>query len=79
MDKIYRKPRWYWYEYWKNVAIKEAKKKLEKISSDEHEEYLAHLRQKYIMDSKAIEDAGYDKGLNQGINQGINQGKINEK
>ena len=50
----------------KNVAIKEAKKELEKISSDEHKEYLAHLRQKYIMDSKAIEDAGYDKGFKQG-------------
>ena len=63
----------------KNVAIKEAKKELEKISSDEHEEYLAHLRQKYIMDSKAIEDAGYDKGFKQGTEQGFNQGKINEK
>ena len=61
----------------KNVAIKEAKKELEKISSDEHEEYLAHLRQKYIMDAKSFEDTGYDKGLKQGIKQGIEQERAN--
>ncbi|MEI3356859.1 MAG: hypothetical protein V8R81_07705 [Clostridia bacterium] len=32
------------------------------MSQDENERYLAELRQKYIMDQKAIEDAGYDKG-----------------
>ena len=36
-----------------NVAIKKAQKELEKISSDEHERYLAELREKYIMDQKA--------------------------
>lgn len=45
------------------VAIKQAKKVLKEISEDEHERYLAFLRQKYIMDQKAIEEAGYDKGL----------------
>lgn len=45
------------------VAIKEAKKVLKEISEDERERYLAFLRQKYIMDQKAIEEAGYDKGL----------------
>ena len=49
--------------------IKQAKKILEEISQDEHEVYLAELRQKYIMDQKAIEDAGYDKGLKAGIEQ----------
>ena len=43
--------------------LNKAKKVLEEISQDEHERYLAELRQKYIMDQKAIEDAGYDKGL----------------
>ena len=49
-----------------NVAIKKAQKELEKISSDEHERYLAELREKYIMDQKATEDAGYYKGIKEG-------------
>ena len=52
-----------------NKEIQKAKKVLEEISQDEHEQYLAELREKYIMDQKAIEDAGYDKGLKAGINQ----------
>ena len=58
-----------------NKEIQEAKKVLEEISEDEHEQYLAELRQKYIMDQKAIEDVGYDKGLKAGIEQGIKQGQ----
>ena len=61
-----------------NKEIQKAKKVLEEISQDEHEQYLAELREKYIMDQKAIEDAGYDKGLKAGIEQGINQG-INQR
>ena len=57
-----------------NEEIGKAKKVLEEISQDEHERYLAELRQKYIMDKKAIEDAGFDKGLETGIEQGIQQG-----
>ena len=45
-----------------NESVDKAKKVLEEISKDERERYLAELRQKYIMDQKAIEDAGYDKG-----------------
>lgn len=45
------------------VAIKEAKKILEEISNDEHERYLAHLREKYIRDQKAIKKAGYNEGI----------------
>ena len=52
-----------------NREIKKAKKVLEEISQDEHERYLAELRQKYIMDQKAIEDAGYDKGFEKGRNE----------
>ncbi len=62
-----------------NKEIQKAKKVLEEISQDEHEQYLAELREKYIMDQKAIEDAGYDKGLKAGIEQGINQGINQEK
>ena len=57
-----------------NKEVGKAKKVLEEISQDEHERYLAELRQKYIMDQKAIEGAGFDKGLKAGIEQGIQQG-----
>ena len=49
-----------------NAEVKKAKEELEKISSDEHERYLAELREKYIMDQKAIESAGYYKGIKAG-------------
>ena len=57
-----------------NKEIKKAREVLEKISKDEKERYLAELRQKYIMDQKAVEEAGYDKGLAAGIQQGIERG-----
>lgn len=53
-----------------NKEIKNAKEVLEEISQDEHEEYLAELREKYIMDQIAIEEAGYDKGFNSGFTSG---------
>ena len=70
-----------------NKEVGKAKKILEEISQDEHERYLTELRQKYIMDQKAIEDAGYDKGfeageqqgIRQGIQEGIQQGKEEQK
>ena len=70
-----------------NKEINKAKKVLEELSQDEHERYLAELRQKYIMDQKAIEDAGFDKGfkageeygMQQGIQQGMQQGIHQEK
>lgn len=42
---------------------KKAQRELEKISGDEHERYLSELREKYILDQKATEDAGYYKGI----------------
>ena len=57
-----------------NKEIRKAKKVLEEISQDEHEQYLAELREKYIMDQKAIEDAGYDKGLKTGYDKGLKTG-----
>ena len=54
--------------------LNKAREVLEEISNDERERYLAELREKYIMDQKAIEDAGYDKGLEAGIKQGIEFG-----
>lgn len=52
-----------------NKEIEQAKKVLEEISNDKRERYLAELRQKYIMDQKAIEDAGFDKGVKAGVIQ----------
>ena len=53
-----------------NKEIVKAKKILEEISQDEHERYLAELREKYILDQNNIEATGYDKGLKQGIKEG---------
>ena len=57
-----------------NEEVKKAKKVLDELSQDEHERRLAELREKYIMDQKATEAAGYDKGLEQGLKQGLEQG-----
>ena len=62
-----------------NMEINKAKEELEKISSDEHERYLAELREKYIMDQKAIESAGYYKGIKEGKTEGINIGENKKK
>lgn len=51
-------------------SMKKAKKVLTEISKDEHERYLAHLRQKFILDQKAIEETGFEKGLEEGFKQG---------
>lgn len=52
-----------------NDSLKAAKKVLEDISQDEHEIYLAELREKYIMDQKAIAAKGFDNGVQAGIEQ----------
>ena len=58
----------------KNKALGKAKKVLDQISKDTREQYLAELRQKYIMDQKAIEDAGFDKGIQQVAKNMKNEG-----
>ena len=60
----------------KNEEVKKAKKVLDEISQNEEERRLAELREKYIMDQKAVEAAGYDKGLKCGIEQGIETNRI---
>lgn len=65
-----------------NEAVKEAKDVLDKIRQDEKEEYLAELRLKYILDSKAQKayarrkglEEGREEGLKQGIEEGLKQG-----
>ena len=53
-----------------NREIKKAKKILEELSQDKRERRLTELREKYIMDQKAIHNHGYDKGIEVGIKQG---------
>ena len=52
-------------------SLKKAKEVLDEISEDEHEQYLAHLREKYIFEIQGIEEAGFDKGLAKGKAEGI--------
>ena len=56
-----------------NKEIKEATVVVRKMSEDEKMQRLANLREKAIMDEKAIYEAGIDKGIKQGIEQGIEQ------
>ena len=49
-----------------NEEVKKAKEVLDELSQDENARYLAELREKYIMDQKAVEAAGYDKGFEKG-------------
>ena len=51
-------------------AIKKAQENLEEISKDEHERYLAELREKYIRDQFAIQEYGYIKGKEEGKEEG---------
>ena len=50
-------------------AIKKAQDKLEQISNDEHERYLAELREKYIRDQVAVQEYGYYKGKEEGMKE----------
>lgn len=61
MGEIYRKSRGG--KDGRKWRRKKAQRELEKISGDEHERYLSELREKYILDKKATEDAGYYKGI----------------
>ena len=59
-----------------NEDIKKANEELEKISADKHEQYLAHLRQKHIMDTKAVEEYGYLRGKEEGKAEGKNETQL---
>ena len=56
-------------------SIKKAKEVLDEISEDEHEQYLAHLREKYIFERQGIEEAGFDKGMAKGKAEGLAEGR----
>ncbi len=53
----------------KNENLKEAVEKLDEISADEKMQRIAELREKAIMDEKAI----YSKGIKDGIKERIQQ------
>ena len=55
--------------------IKEAVEKLDNLSEDERMQRIADLREKAILDEKAI----YAKGLDDGIKEGLEKGKEKEK
>ena len=55
--------------------IKEAVEKLDSLSEDERMQRIADLREKAILDEKAI----YAKGLDDGIKAGVEKGKKREK
>ena len=57
-----------------NEEVKKAKEVLDELSQNEHERRLAELREKYIMDQKATEAAGYDKGMARGLEEGLERG-----
>ena len=55
-------------------ALKKALEIYDDLSKDEHERYLAELRMKHILDSRAMKEEGYENGVRDGIEQGIKQG-----
>ena len=59
----------------KNEEIKEAVVKVREMSEDEKLQRLADLREKAIMDEKAIYQAGLDNGKEQGRSEGEKLGR----
>ena len=62
-----------------NENLKEAVKKLDNLSEDEKMQRIADLRQKAIMDEKAIYEKGLEVGIEKGIEKGIMEGSQKEK
>ena len=54
--------------------LKEAVKKLDNLSEDERMQRIADLRQKAIMDEKAIYEKGLEIGIEKGIQRGMEKG-----
>ena len=52
----------------------EAVKKLDNLSEDEKMQRIADLRQKAIMDEKAIYEKGLEVGIEKGMKEGIQRG-----
>ena len=54
--------------------IKEAVEKLDSLSEDERMQRIADLREKAILDEKAIYAKGLDDGIKAGIEKGVEKG-----
>lgn len=63
----------------KNENVKEAVNELKELSEDEHEQRLAELREKYIIDRNTLIHSGYRDGIAEGEKRGIEEGSKNEK
>ena len=59
-----------------NEDIKRAKDELDKISQDEHERWLAEMREKAIMDEIALRKTGYNEGRAEGLRDGRKEGIV---
>ena len=57
-----------------NENLKEAVKKLDNLSEDEKMQRIADVRQKEIMDEKAIYEKGLEDGIEKGIQRGMEKG-----
>ena len=57
-----------------NENLKEAVKKLDNLSEDEKMQRIADLRQKAIMDEKAIYEKGLEVGIEKGMKEGMKEG-----
>ena len=55
--------------------IKEAVEKLDNLSEDERMQRIADLREKAILDEKAIYAKGLDDGIKEGLEKGIKVGE----
>ena len=60
-----------------NKELKEAVEKLDSLSADERMQRIADLREKAIMDEKAIYAKGLDVGIEKGLQRGLEEGRIN--
>ena len=61
-----------------NEELKEAVEKLDTLSADERMRRIAELREKAILDEKAIYARGIEVGEEQGRKQGEEQGELNK-
>lgn len=57
-------------------AINKDKERLQELSNDEHERYLAELREKYTKDQYEIQAYGHDKGIEEGKKEGKREKSI---
>ena len=58
-----------------NEEIKKANEVLDNLQQDKREQYLAHLRLKYILDKNSGEQDSYDRGMEAGRKEGKSEGK----